>query len=116
MTGPTKPEPQLSDDAARRAKFIDDLKKQYPDLDVDMEPDPHFLSGTREERMERMRERVDKVAKYFNEENAHAPMPGNSEPWWKTFIHFEADLRVRSTYSSDAALCKGGTLAWLLIV
>ena len=44
--------------------------------------------------MERMREHVEKVSKYFKQENVHAPIPGNSEPWWKTFINFEADVRV----------------------
>jgi len=50
--------------------------------------------------MERMREHVEKVSKYFKQENVHAPIPGNSEPWWKTFINFEADLRVCFTASS----------------
>lgn len=96
MAEPTKPE--QSEEAARRAEFIEDFKKQHPGLDLDMEPDPNFLSGTREENMERMRQRVEKVAAYFKQDNPHAPIPGNSEPWWKTFIDFEADLRVGYTF------------------
>jgi hypothetical protein len=74
-------------------KYMEELKKQYPDLNL--EPDPNFLSGTREERMERMAKRVEEVARVMGGPNANAPIPGNDEPWWKTFINFEADLKVR---------------------
>ncbi|KAK0657826.1 hypothetical protein B0T16DRAFT_386295 [Cercophora newfieldiana] len=89
MSEPTKPE--ISEEEAQRAKYMEDFKKQYPDLEL--EPDGDFLGGTREERMERMRKRVDAVAKYFKEGNAHAPIPGTTEPWWMAFINYESDLR-----------------------
>ncbi|KAK4446447.1 hypothetical protein QBC34DRAFT_150439 [Podospora aff. communis PSN243] len=75
----------------RQHKYLEELKKQYPELNV--EPDPNFLSGTREEQMERMAKHVEEVARVMGEPNANAPIPGNEEPWWKTFINFEADLK-----------------------
>jgi len=72
-------------------KYTEDLKKKYPDLNVD--PDPNFLSGTREEQLERMAKHVAEVAKATGQPEPNHPMPGQSEPWWKSFINFEVDLK-----------------------
>ncbi|KAK0631457.1 hypothetical protein B0T14DRAFT_559249 [Immersiella caudata] len=72
-------------------KYMEELKQKYPDLNIDA--DPNFLSGTREEQIERMAKHVEHVAKVTGQPMANAPMPGHDEPWWKTFINFEVDLK-----------------------
>jgi len=89
------------DEKAIWEKNIEELKKKYPDVDFDSKLD--FSSGTREERMEQMGKRVEAIAKYHNEADPNAPIPGNTEPWWKTFINYQSDLQVCCAFETLGA-------------